>query len=203
MTFSARALSRRLLLTVLIAAPLAACGGTEVRVVGAGGASGSGQTNSGGSKHGGGGTEAVQGGDIGIAGAIPANGGALGFPYLCLGGFVLEELGAGGSEEPAAGAAGATQGDTGAPPTYAETPWTGMVGGAVSCIVGESYCHIESSNEPGFAPTGACIGLSGSLAACSDTPNCACLCAHGAQCHTECSCRDDIDGVATVSCFPI
>lgn len=211
------------MLAALIAAPLAACGGTEIdRAVGAGGSSGPGQPDSGGSvygiagaKQGGGGTGAAQGDNAGLAGAIQAGNGPRGVPYPCLGGFVLERAGTGGgagaagaggegSEGPIAGAAGADPGETSAPPVFEEIPWTGAVSGSASCIVGESYCHIESPNEPGFfAPVGSCVDLSGSLAACSDTPNCECLCSHGTWCHTECSCTDNSDGVATVSCFPI
>ena len=77
-------------------------------------------------------------------------------------------------------------------------PWTRSVG---TCDVGTTYCYIQSLQYVRDAlPVRTCDAVP---AACSATPSCACLCSHGVAwgCYyTGCSCKDDMNGRATVAC---
>jgi len=139
----------------------------------------------------GGAAGAMEGGPVGVAGAggTAGTGGAAGSTggggdgagagtiYACVGGLVLAEDGevrsAGPGKEP------------------------------VTCVVGQSYCSARSNlHAVGVLPTLSCVDLTGPLAACAVAPTCACICAHGVWCKTECSCSDT-DGFAIVSCEAI
>lgn len=82
----------------------------------------------------------------------------------------------------------------------------------VSCVVGQSYCSVESLDKvAGATPEYRCATLSvvvdgasvpAGLGVCAATPTCACLCNQGVICHTECACHDD-GGFVTVSCHQI
>ena len=82
----------------------------------------------------------------------------------------------------------------------------------VNCVVGQSYCRVDSADKSvGVRPQYECRTvetivdgglISVGLGVCSDTPTCACLCANGAFCLTECSCRDD-GGFVIISCFQV
>jgi len=74
---------------------------------------------------------------------------------------------------------------------------------SVMCVVGDAYCHLFYPNSGGRPPPfpppiPTCV----KLPACTDNPTCACLCASGVWCHTECSCIDT-GGFVTVSCQQI
>jgi hypothetical protein len=178
-----------LILMALLATAPAACGGdtieTSASKSSAGGAGGESPGGAGSSGRGPG----AAGGSTDTAGAgMHANGGEQSLvSYPCVGGFVYVEVGGSGSF---AGAGG-----------IEDVPWTGSLSGESSCVVGQAFCHITSvpTIEIGVPPTSSCDSLSGPLAACASTPNCACICSHGSRCGLGCSCTDT-DGLATVSC---
>jgi hypothetical protein len=125
-----------------------------------------------------GGSEAMNtGGTGGGAGGQGAGGFTGGGTYSCGGGVVGTGLG---------GAPG---------PSSSDTP--------LNCVVGESYCSIQSLDKvPGALPTRSCVSLTGLLAACVSSPSCACICSHGVICQTNCSCSGSA-GSITVSCLQI
>ena len=117
------------------------------------------------------------GGTTGSIGLGGTTGSTTGKTYACEGGVVL--AGTGG------------------------TPASSDAGPPVTCVVGESYCSIQSLNKvPGALPSRTCVSLLGLLAACAPSPSCACICSHGVLCQTECSCSD-LNGFVTVSCLQI
>jgi hypothetical protein len=119
-------------------------------------------------------------------------------PYSCIGGEVLRAAPA-----PHAGSApdaDAAAREAGPPPPPQFVPWTGTLG---SCVAGASFCFIRSSQLLNAPPHSSCRPISGALAVCAGSPNCACLCSHGVQCYTECSCADNDAGFATVACSQI
>jgi len=119
--------------------------------------------------------------EIGSTDRPSTDGAAPGTPYPCVGGFVLTADG-GEVRVPL---------DAGAP---------------VTCVVGQSYCSVESLDKVvGALPSYQCMPLTaadGGPGVCAETPTCACICAHGATCVTECSC-DDTGGFATISCHQV
>ena len=122
-------------------------------------------------------------------GTPSADGSQLGRSYPCTGGFI-GTLDAGVVPLPA---------DAGASPP-------------VNCVVGQSYCKVDSADKSvGVKPQYECRTVetfvdggivSVGLGVCSGTPTCACLCANGAFCLTECSCHDD-GGFVIISCFQV
>jgi hypothetical protein len=129
------------------------------------------------------------GGNVGGAGGAGTDGAVLGMSYLCTGGAVRTPDG------------GLVQfhADADASP-------------AVECVVGQSYCSIETFERTvGAKPEYRCAtfydvvdgaSVSIGLGSCADTPTCACLCSHGVICTTECACQDS-GGIVTVSCDAI
>ncbi len=121
--------------------------------------------------------------------ALSIDGSLQGKSYPCTGGFI-GTLDAGVVALPA---------DAGASPP-------------VNCVIGQSYCWVGSSDDSVGVPPGyECrtldtvvdgASVSVGLGVCSDTPTCACLCANGAFCVTECSCHDE-GGFAVVSCHQV
>jgi hypothetical protein len=125
-----------------------------------------------------GGSEVLNtGGTGGGVGGQGAGGFTAGGTYTCAGGVVL------------AGSGGAPG------PSSSDAP--------VTCVVGESYCSVQSLDKvPGALPTRSCVSLTGLLAACVSSPSCACICSHGVICQTNCSCSGST-GSVTVSCLQI
>jgi hypothetical protein len=79
-------------------------------------------------------------------------------------------------------------------------PWTTSVG---TCEAGATYCFIKSRQYTLDAlPVLTCEAVP---AACTATPNCACFCSHGLlSCqYVNCSCKDDANGRAIVTCDQI
>lgn len=161
----------------LVVMSFAACGGSATESKSSGGASPETASNEAGS---GGAAASTE------AGVGNANGQGV-VSYPCVGGFVYLESGGAGSF------AGAM--------SIEDVPWTGGSAGESSCVVGRAICHITSvpEIELGVPPTTSCMRLSGTLAACANTPNCACICSHGVSCEEACSCTDT-GGLATLSC---
>jgi hypothetical protein len=84
----------------------------------------------------------------------------------------------------------------------------GASNGGVECITGQNYCFVRMTQanaiesavcEPIAAPT---TQHPNPPTGCASDPSCACICAQGVSCKTECSC-DDSDGVARVTCHQI
>jgi len=93
---------------------------------------------------------------------------------------------------------------SGAVPTPDAAP-ASDAGPPLECVVGESYCRVQLLDKvAGSTPLYSCQTLpnDGGLGVCSTTPTCACLCAHGVQCYTECSCSDT-GGFAIITCHQI
>jgi hypothetical protein len=137
-------------------------------------------------------------GDAGSAGANAVHQ-VPGISYPCVGGEILQAAPAvasdGGARERDGGEGGINPEASTPSPTEEIVPWTGVLG---SCIVGVSYCAIRSWQDGlGVPPSSSCKSLP---AACADTPNCNCVCSHGVQCYTECSCKEDASGAAIVAC---
>ncbi|MEP7052498.1 MAG: hypothetical protein ABJB12_19175 [Pseudomonadota bacterium] len=143
-----------------------------------------------------GGASAAGGAVVSMPGT--AQGGASQTSYPCRGGFVYERLGGAGE-----GGSGGEGGWTPDYPNVVDVPWTGPVDGDQSCVIGQSICSISSVPEVliGVRPWASCEPFSGSIAACSATPTCACICSHNpSYCqYRGCSCTD-ANGVATLSC---
>jgi hypothetical protein len=163
---------------MLLAMAFAACGGNAVEMKQSLGGSPGNPSN----------------GPAGTGGAAPSSEAGVGngagqnlVSYPCVGGFVYVESDGEGSF---AGAG-----------SVELMPWTGALRGESSCVLGQAICHITSvpDIEIGVAPTSSCTRLSGTLAACASTPNCACICSHGFNCSEACTCTDTHD-LATVSC---
>jgi hypothetical protein len=155
---------------------------TGTGTAGTGGAAGS---------TGGGGSGGVVGaggsaGTGGAAGSTDGGGaGKAGTAYPCEGGIVTAGTG---------GGAGSSGGDAGG---------NGGAGEPVMCVVGQSYCNVQSlQKQAGAFPIHTCIDLTEGLAACASNPTCACICGRGVICRTECSCSDT-GGFVTVSCSQI
>lgn len=75
-------------------------------------------------------------------------------------------------------------------------------GGSATCVVGQSYCSIYEPQQ--LVPTpqpGACVTLSGTLAACVENPTCACVLAN-ISCAGVPSCSES-DGAITVACMQV
>ena len=160
--------------------------------------------------------DAVTSGGCGSSGpgTPPGEGGSGGFHSaaggdMAAGGSEVLNTGGTGSGVGGQGAGGFTGGGTyacaggvvragsdGAPgPSSSDAP--------VTCVVGESYCFIQSLDKvPGALPTRSCVSLTGLLAACASSPSCACICSHGVICQTNCSCSGSA-GSVTVSCLQI
>jgi len=71
----------------------------------------------------------------------------------------------------------------------------------VQCVVGQSYCRIQTDNVGGIA-SAVCVKYAGAPEApCANDPTCACLCSHGVSCGSAgaFSCMDS-DGGATMTC---
>jgi len=174
-----RALERRLSSLVMLAAmSLAACGGGATDTQSSGGESPDTSSKEGAGAGGAAASSETGAGNAGRQGLVS---------YPCVGGFVYLESGGTNSF------AGAMN--------VEDVPWTGGSAGASSCVVGQAICHITSvpEIELGVPPTTTCMRLSGTLAACASTPNCACVCTHGVSCDEACSCTDT-GGLATLSC---
>jgi hypothetical protein len=107
------------------------------------------------------------------------DGAPLGTSYACVGGFIVI-------------------------PDAGEVPAPADAGNAATCVVGRSYCRVRSWDKSvGVPPDHTCENLAdGGLGVCADTPTCACICAQGVICRTECSC-DDRGGFAVVTCDQI
>lgn len=158
-------------------------------------------------KHGGsGGTAGDRAGSGGAAGGRQENGGAAGthgvntagdsgtdskvnVPYECIGGEVAREVVDGGGDADVEVS----------PSELVVVPWTQSVG---TCTAGETYCSVHSGQKLRDAlPTRTCEPVP---AACTGSPNCACLCSHGLPCqYVNCSCKDDADGRAIWACEQI
>lgn len=105
------------------------------------------------------------------------DGAPLGTPYPCVGGYVNLD----GGERVLASA------DAGPP---------------VTCVVGQSLCHIYSTDPVGSQPSRDCETVP---TGCADNPTCACICGQLPLYSCDqipCSC-DDTGGFVTISCQQI
>jgi hypothetical protein len=165
--------------------------------------SGPGTGGAAGSTDGGGVTGA--GGSAGTGGAAGSTGGGgvrPGASYACVGGVVSTGTaggpgssgGAGGGTATSVADAGELGGNGGA---------KGGAGESVICVVGQSYCQVESIPAGGL-PIHTCVDLTGALAACAGNPTCACICpSQGFGCQTGCYCTETVGGFVTMLCTEI